>query len=124
MKNTLLLLFAILSLTACGGGGDEGGETPSGGNEYLNVSDITIPTGNTTATLYIKASANCDWTITCTESWVSFSDKKGRGDLNVTVTVTTDGEKITDIKAAFDADRLKAGMVLKKGKKTFKKITL
>lgn len=89
MKNTLLLLFAILSLTACGGGGDEGGETPSGGNEYLNVSDITIPTGNTTATLYIKASANCDWTITCTESWVSFSDKKGRGDLNVTVTVTS-----------------------------------
>lgn len=89
MKNTLLLLFAILSLTACGGGGDEGGETPSGGNEYLNVSDITIPTGNTTATLYIKASANCEWTITCTESWVSFSEKKGRGDLNVTITVTS-----------------------------------
>ncbi|MBR2738874.1 MAG: tyrosine--tRNA ligase [Lachnospiraceae bacterium] len=38
--------------------------------------------------------------------------------------VSVDGEKITDIKAAFDADRLKAGMVLKKGKKTFKKITL
>lgn len=89
MKNILLILFAILTLTACGGGGDEGGETPSGGNEYLNVSDITIPTGNTIATLYIKASANCEWTITCTESWVSFSDKKGRGDLNVTVTVTS-----------------------------------
>lgn len=88
MNNTILLLFAILSLIACGGGGDEGGETPSGGNEYLNVSDITIPTGNTTATLYIKASANCEWTITCTESWVSFSEKKGRGDLNVTITVT------------------------------------
>lgn len=88
MKNNLLFLFAILSLIACGGGGDEGGETPSGGNEYLNVSDITIPTGNTTATLYIKASANCEWTITCTESWVSFSEKKGRGDLNVTITVT------------------------------------
>ena len=38
--------------------------------------------------------------------------------------VSVDGEKITDIKAAFDADRLKVGMVLKKGKKTFKKITL
>ncbi|MCR5538853.1 MAG: tyrosine--tRNA ligase [Lachnospiraceae bacterium] len=38
--------------------------------------------------------------------------------------VSVDGEKVTDIKAAFDADRLKAGMVLKKGKKTFKKITL
>ena len=89
MKNNLLFTFAILLLIACGGGGDEGGETPSGGNEYLNVSDITIPTGNTTATLYIKASANCEWTITCTESWVSFSDKNGRGDLNVTVTVTS-----------------------------------
>ncbi|MBP5594793.1 MAG: fibronectin type III domain-containing protein [Pseudobutyrivibrio sp.] len=99
MKNNLLFLFAILSLIACGGGGDEGGETPSGGNEYLNVSDITIPTGNTTATLYIKASANCEWTITCTESWVSFSEKKGRGDLNVTITVTNNPSSISSREA-------------------------
>ena len=86
MKKTLSFLFAFLLLVACGG--DDAGEGPSGGSEYLNVSDITIPTGNTTATMYIKASANCEWTITCAESWISFSEKSGRGDLNVTITVT------------------------------------
>ncbi len=38
--------------------------------------------------------------------------------------VSADGEKITDIKALFDADALKAGIVFKKGKKVFKKIVL
>lgn len=88
MKKVLLFLFALLLLIACGGDDAGGGEGPSGGNEYLNVADISIPTGNTTATMYIKASANCEWTITCDESWISFSEKSGRGDLNVSVTVT------------------------------------
>ena len=38
--------------------------------------------------------------------------------------VSVDGEKITDIKAAFSGEQLKEGVILKKGKKTFKKITL
>ena len=38
--------------------------------------------------------------------------------------VSADGEKVTDIKATFDADALKNGIVFKKGKKAFKKIIL
>lgn len=83
---SLCAIIGCLFFTACGG--DDGEDAPLGGNEYLNVSDIIIPTGNTTATMYIKASANCDWTITCDSSWVSFSDKSGRGDMNVTVRVS------------------------------------
>ena len=38
--------------------------------------------------------------------------------------VSADGEKVTDIKAAFDEEALKKGILLKKGKKTFKKAVL
>ena len=38
--------------------------------------------------------------------------------------VTADGEKVTDIKATFDKDAFANGILLKRGKKSFKKITL
>ena len=87
-KNILYLLYALL-LVACGGGDDGGGNAPSGGNEYLNVQDVDIPSGNTTATLYINASQNCDWIITWSESWIrSINPTKGRGSQNATISVT------------------------------------
>ena len=76
-------------LIACGGGDDAGDNTPSGSNEYLNVSNVDIPGGNTTATLYISASQNCDWIITWSESWIrSINPTKGRGNQNATITVS------------------------------------
>lgn len=75
-------------LFACSSGGD-GGESPSGGNEYLNIpKDITVLQGNTTTTLQINASSNLEWNITCDQQWVRFSQQSGRGSANVTVTVT------------------------------------
>ena len=38
--------------------------------------------------------------------------------------VTADGEKVTDLKKSFSAEQLKAGVLLKKGKKSFKKAVL
>ena len=38
--------------------------------------------------------------------------------------VTADGEKITDIRHTFTAEQLAAGVLVKRGKKTFKKVTL
>ena len=38
--------------------------------------------------------------------------------------VSVDGDKVTDIYQAFDAAALKAGIVIKKGKKVYHKITL
>ena len=38
--------------------------------------------------------------------------------------VTADDEKITDIARAFSAEELKAGVVLKRGKKNFNKVVL
>ena len=38
--------------------------------------------------------------------------------------VTVDGEKVTDVKAMLTEEQLKAGVLLKKGKKSFKKLIL
>ena len=38
--------------------------------------------------------------------------------------VTLDGEKVADIKATITKEQLEAGVVIKKGKKMFKKVTL
>jgi tyrosyl-tRNA synthetase len=38
--------------------------------------------------------------------------------------VTADGEKVTDIKTTFEKDAFANGILLKRGKKSFKKITL
>ena len=81
--------MAALLLIACGGGDDGGGPTPSGGSEYLNVQNVDIPGGNTTATLYINASQNCEWTVTWSEAWIrSINPTKGRGSQNATINVT------------------------------------
>ena len=89
MKKTILLLMSALAIIACGGGSDAGGGSATGGNEYLNVQNVDIPGGNTTATLNISASQNCDWTITWSESWIrSIMPSKGRGTQNATITVT------------------------------------
>lgn len=87
MKNTLLLLFTVLTFMACGGGSDDDGGS-QGGSEYLNVSNVDIPGDNTTATLNIQASQNCDWIISWSDSWVRVSPTQGRGSQNVTITVT------------------------------------
>lgn len=88
MKKTLLYLVSVLMLFACSGG-DGGAGAPSGSNEYLNASNVDIPGGNTTATLYINASQNCDWIITWSEPWIrSINPTKGRGSQNATITVS------------------------------------
>ena len=38
--------------------------------------------------------------------------------------VTADGEKVTDVRAAFPGDALRRGIVLRRGKKAYKKVTL
>ncbi|MBO4802139.1 MAG: BACON domain-containing protein [Bacteroidaceae bacterium] len=96
MKKYLLFLACTLLYIACGGDDDGGGTTPSGGSEYLNVQNVDIPGGNTTATLSIQASSNCEWNITWTENWIrSISPTTGRGSQNATITVTTNPSSST-----------------------------
>ena len=90
MKKIFCFACTLL-LFACGGGDDAGGGgSQTGGSEYLNVSNVDIPGGNTTATLNIQASNNCEWVISWSDSWIrSITPAKGRGSQNATITVTT-----------------------------------
>lgn len=88
MKKHVLYLLALLTLFACGGD-DGGGGTASGGSEYLNVSNVDITGDKTSATLSIQASPNCEWSITCSESWVSnIAPSSGRGSRDVAITLS------------------------------------
>ena len=88
MKKNILFLLVLLSLFACGGD-DGGGGTASGGSEYLNVSNVDITGDKTSATLSIQASPNCEWNISCNDSWVSnIAPSSGRGSRDVTITLS------------------------------------
>ena len=91
MKKLSSFILILMLLIACGGGDDAGGGggSSTGGSEYLNVSNVDIPGGNTTATLNIQASNNCEWVVSWSEPWIrSISPTKGRGNQNATITVT------------------------------------
>lgn len=90
MKKLLFLACTLLALLSCSpDNSPEGGGGAASGSEYLNVGNVEIPGGNTTATLNIQASNNCNWVISWSEPWIrSISPTSGRGSNNVTITVT------------------------------------
>lgn len=96
MKKSLLYLLIVTTFISCSGGGGNGEDTPSGGTEYLNVQNLDIPGGNTTATLSIQASANCEWIIKWSDDWIrSVSPSEGRSSQNVTITLTTNPSSLS-----------------------------
>lgn len=92
MKTTRLLLSALVLLAilvACGGDDGGGGGAASGGSEYLNVGNVDVAGDKTTATLSIQASPNCEWQVSCNESWVSnIAPSSGRGSRDVAITLS------------------------------------
>ena len=89
MKKNIVYLFALLMLIACGGDDGGGGEAASGGSEYLNVGNVDVAGDRTSATLSIQASPNCEWTISCNDSWVSnIAPSSGRGNRDVAITLS------------------------------------
>ena len=73
-------------LSACGG---DSPDTPIGGNEFLNVGNVNVSGDRTSATLSIQASPNCEWSVSCGESWVSnMAPSSGRGSREVTITLS------------------------------------
>lgn len=84
-----LLCSILLFASSCvKNGGDE--NMPTAGSEYLEVNDkIVIDGEQTSATLSISASENCNWTVSCGDAQVSnISPNSGKGDANVTITTT------------------------------------
>jgi hypothetical protein len=89
MKKLLTFVLCTLLLFACGGGDDGGGNAPSGGSEFLNVSNVDVAGSETAAKLSIQASANCDWQVSSNDSWISnIAPSSGRGSRDVSITLS------------------------------------
>lgn len=86
----LVLLCSILLFASSCVKSDGDENMPTAGSEYLEVNDkIVIEGEQTSATLSIDASNNCNWTISCSDALVSnISPSNGKGNGSVTITTT------------------------------------
>lgn len=91
MKKTYLLLLCYIFLicSSCVKS-EEGEDIPTASSEYLNAANVNIAGEQTSATISIKASANCNWSLTCSESWISsISPNSGRGNGEAIINTST-----------------------------------
>ena len=86
----LVLLCSILLFASSCVKSDGDENMPTAGSEYIEVSDKLVIEGEqTSATLSIDASNNCNWTVSCSDTLVSnISPSNGKGTSSVTITTT------------------------------------
>ena len=86
----LVLLYSILLFASSCVKSDGDENMPTAGSEYIEVSDKLVIEGEqTSATLSIDASNNCNWTVSCSDALVSnISPSNGKGNGSVTITTT------------------------------------
>lgn len=88
-KIYLLLLTNILLICSSCVKSEEGEDIPTASSEYLNAANVDIAGDQTSATISIKASANCNWSIACSESWISsISPSSGRGNGEAVINIS------------------------------------
>ena len=83
---TLLISAAVCLLTTgCWDDGEAMDATPNG--DYMNCSDVVVAGSSQTGTIHVEA--NCQWTISTADTWLSLSASGGEGNGDVTLTMTT-----------------------------------
>ena len=90
MKRIFIISSVILLFVcSCVKSGDRE-DMPTAGLEYIEVpSKVDIQGEETSTSLTISASDNCNWAVSCSDPLVSnISPTSGRGDGNVTITTT------------------------------------
>lgn len=88
MKRYSILIMLVLAFSACGGGGDSGGNSGTEiSREYLSVTPNLelLAEGQSTE---ITISANCSWTITKNADWLTVSPMSGASSQQVTVSAS------------------------------------
>lgn len=99
----LFLLSSLLLINNSCVKNEEGEDIPSASSEYLNATNVDIAGDQTSATISIKASDNCSWSLTCSESWISsISPSSGRGTgeavINTSVNPSSSAQRSATIK--------------------------
>ena len=89
----------MLIITACGGGGEPGTEEPIISKDRIDVRpNLTLLGDGQEAELRITA--NCNWTITNSESWLTVNPASGNGTETVKVIAgKSDKETLWNINA-------------------------
>lgn len=86
------LAVTALSITACGGGGDD---EPNEANLEVSPTELTLLSGaNSSATFAIRCNSN--WNVTKTDSWLSVSATSGSSDGSITVTTLEKNESTSE----------------------------
>ena len=91
MNRIYLVIFSSILLFASSCVKSEVDENmPKAGSDYLEVNEnILIKGEQTSTTLSIDASDNCNWTVSCSDALVSnISPSSGKGNGSVTITTT------------------------------------
>lgn len=90
MKRIYIVSSVILLLVCSCVKSGNGEDMPTAGLEYIDVPNkVDIQGEETSASIAISASDNCNWTVSCSDPLVSnISPTSGRGDGTVTITTT------------------------------------
>ena len=83
MKKNILYFLILMAFVACGGGGDDTGETTSRVKLQATVTSLSL-SGDGEAT-DINVEANCSWLIAIDVQWLDTNIKIGRDSQKVTV---------------------------------------
>ena len=90
MKRIYIVSSVILLLVCSCVKSGNGEDMPTAGLEYIDVPNkVDIQGEETSTSITISASDNCNWIVSCSDPLVSnISPTSGRGDGNVTITTT------------------------------------
>ena len=104
MKRIYIVSSVILLLVCSCVKSGNGEDIPTAGLEYIDVPNkVDIQGEETSASITISASDNCNWTVSCSDPLVSnISPTSGRGDGNVTITTTVNPTSLSSRSATIN----------------------
>ncbi len=86
---SLVVTLTCVVLYSCGGGGGEGGGGGShAGSTILSASPSSINMIAEGSQQMLTITANCDWSITGSESWLTISSTSGNSNATITLSAT------------------------------------
>lgn len=83
---------AVMMLTSCWDENEAMGITMSG--DFLHTADVVAAGSSTQASIHVEA--NCQWSITTSDSWLSLGANSGEGTADVAVTMTQNPSSASD----------------------------
>lgn len=95
MKNLSIMIWlaaAAMVLTGCWDENEAMDATPSG--DYMRTADVVTGGNSTQASIHVEA--NCQWSITTGDSWLSLGASSGEGTADVAVTMTQNPSSAND----------------------------